>query len=1233
MKRKGLSFGERFNRALARRGINLRSKLIIIFLAAEILPIVLLAFVAWNRVDVLGQSMTETAVKDASQALNDQAVENIERMSTDLAHAVASFLYERDADILYLASIEPTLESFRAFGAASIGQIIYDGQQALSDERSAREREERPVQAGEDVSSSNEENNIDEGFNYRPPDSFETYALPLYDEISFVGLDGTELVKYVSPDTTKSNYPMSSELRDVSDRENTYVKAETYFSELSGMEPGEIYVSGVIGAYVGTNYIGMYTPGRVKAAAYERGYDIEYDPEAQAYAGEENPGGRRFEGIIRWATPVAGEDGEKIGYVTFALNHDHLMEFTDHLTPMSERYIQVPSAHEGNYAFIWDYQCRSICHPRHHSIVGYDPETGLPQTPWLESSVYEAWQESGLDSWADFAADYPVFFEQSREKEPAPELTRAGLVGLDGRYLNNAPQMTGWMDLTEQGGSGSFYMLWMGINKLTAAAAIPYYTGQYAPSEANGFSQRGFGFVSIGSGLEDFTAAATDMEIKLVEAIDESQSNAALNYLGNVIIIVILFVLIALWMSLSITGRINKLIAGISRFRAGDRTFRFEDPVNDEFGKLADSFDDMAQSIVQSVQNPMIIVDMELRIIYMNEMGLNFCDSTFDEIVGTPYLDISVYKGDWASNPVEALEHGLEAEIIHVEKYGIYVRGTANHFLDKEERCIGYIIELADVTSMVLEQKRIEIQRSLLDKVLSSSPDLVWYMDDRGKYLTVNPRFASIAGLSPEDFIWHTALEMLPVGVAEVFNENDWKTIKASVSMYSEERVVFADGHEEILDCVRTPIYGLNWDLVGILGYARDVTVRVKIDEALRETQLELENAVSEANRANAHKGEFLARMSHEIRTPMNVIVGLSGIIQKKLVELRAQNADVRVISDHIDRIEASSQHLLGLLNDILDISKIEAGKVELVDDVVSLSKLIESVDLMIRPRCEDRSIRFTTNCEFEKEVFSLDSLRLRQVLINLLGNAVKFTPEGGAIDFSIRRLNSGNGFTRAEFVVRDTGIGIAEEDLSKIFEAFEQVGGNGGNNIGGTGLGLPISARIVSLFGGELKAESVINEGSVFSFAIWLRESEAALQDASHEYDTLVRLEGKRLLLVDDAAVNRLIIAAMLEDTGVSIEEAQDGVEALDMFRQSSVGYYDLILMDIQMPKLDGYGATEAIRALPREDAGSVAIVAQTANAFKEDINKVLAHGMNGHLAKPVDLAALLDIVYRFLK
>jgi len=1085
-------------RLLNRLGFGLRSKLIIIFLLVKVIPLILLAAIAWRQFTIQGVELREIAVDDSAAALNDSAVENIERMSTDAAREVADFLYGRDADILYLADLPPSEEEYRRFIDGRRGRLIKKGNWVLAPDGQSWIDVELPIVTVVGGTSTNSENDDMNGFRHRPAETFRYINVPLYDEISFVDLNGREVIKVVAADSPKVNYPLAPELKDVSRPENTYIKAETYFEQLKELEAGEIYVSDVIGAYVGSNYIGMYTPAIVAEAAASRGYEIEYQPGEQAYAGKENPNGRRFEGIVRWAAPVTGPDGQIAGYVTMALNHDHIMEFTDHLTPMNERYTDLPSAYEGNYAFIWDYLSRSIAHPRHHSIVGFDPETGDRQIPWLEASIYEGWQASGLAKWTDYVKDYPTFFEQSRDKKPAPELTRRGLIGLDGRYLNNAPQCTGWMDLTRDGGSGSFYILWSGLYKLNTAAAIPYYTGQYAPSEANGYSRRGFGFVAIGSGLESFTKPAQATEAKLDAAVAENLKGTFVQLSTTTAILVVLVVFIAIWMASFLTNSITELIRGISRFRAGERQFRFDAPVKDEFGTLADSFDDMADSIDDSVKNPLSITDMNQNIIYMNRYGLELTHKTLEESVGAPYGESSIYPPDSRYSPITALEEGREADIYYVEKTRRYIRGVANYFLSKEGEKIGYIIETTDMTEMV-------------------------------------------------------------------------------------------------------------------------------------ERQLALEKAMNEAKMANEYKGEFLARMSHEIRTPMNAIIGLANIVQRDLDEMKGR--EIAEVKDHVKQIEASSQHLLSLLNDILDISKIEAGKITLSQEAVDLPELVRTVTSIIQPRCDEKNIAFDVIVDaFEPSTFLSDSLRLRQVLINLLGNAVKFTPELGRVEFRIIRKNRKDGQTLVEFRVRDTGIGISDEAMSNIFQPFEQASSKITRRYGGTGLGLSISRHIVQIFGGDISVKSQVGEGSEFSFAIWLTETKARVRPDQKTVGPPEQLAGRRVLLVDDVDLNRKVAKAMLKTSGLIIDEAEDGQVALDKFRAAPENSYDIILMDVLMPNLDGYQASRAIRALDRPDAGRVPIIALTANAFKEDIDKALEAGMNAHIAKPVKLDKLMEVLFEYI-
>ena len=599
------------------RSFGIRAKLIVIFVVIKVIPLVALALFAWkgqvwladqvsDNVVRMTQTMRSTVdevadstTRAATKALDDSARETLERLTTDTARAVAAFLYDRDADIRSAALLEPSDDSYRRFLAQRTRRVERHHPWVLSPDGSqwvpgpeAVPQYDRPV-----MQSSNEENA--RNFNYRHPDGVGvTEQRPLFLEMTFVGLDGRERVKVV-------NSPlMTPELRDVSRRENTFVKAEGYFDALKALKPGEIHVSDVIGAYVGSPVIGPYTP----AAAQKRG--IAFEPEKAAYAGTENPVGKRFRGIVRWATPVE-RGGQVVGWVTLALDHDHIMEMTDHILPAGDRYSPIADARAGNYAFIWDYKGRSIAHPRHYFLTGYDPETGLPATPWLDEELYAQWQQSGKPI-HEFLAGIEPFHQQSLKKKGSAAQVKAGSLGMDCRYLNHAPQCTGWMDLTRDGGSGSFEIFWSGLWKLTTAAAIPYYTGPY------GNSPRGFGFVTIGANVDDFHRAATearqyadqvvmqrDMELQghldgVMAMIVEQVERMARDLTVSTVLMIVLVILIAVWMASFLTRRITAVITGIRRFEDGDLDHRLPVHGNDEMGRLAASFNDMADRVRES---------------------------------------------------------------------------------------------------------------------------------------------------------------------------------------------------------------------------------------------------------------------------------------------------------------------------------------------------------------------------------------------------------------------------------------------------------------------------------------------------------------------------------------------------------------------------------------------------------------------------------------------------------
>ncbi|MDO4553053.1 MAG: ATP-binding protein [Bacillota bacterium] len=387
------------------------------------------------------------------------------------------------------------------------------------------------------------------------------------------------------------------------------------------------------------------------------------------------------------------------------------------------------------------------------------------------------------------------------------------------------------------------------------------------------------------------------------------------------------------------------------------------------------------------------------------------------------------------------------------------------------------------------------------------------------------------------------------------------------------------------------------------------------------------EEALAHAERASLAKSEFLSRMSHEIRTPMNGIIGMAAIAMQNL-------EDPARVRDCLKKVSISSRHLLALINDVLDMSKIESGKIEIRNESFDLLALMESLAVVYDTQAGGRGIQFSTMaCGDVREELKGDSLRLNQILTNLLSNAIKFTPEGGRVTLQVRELKQEEERIWLRFQVTDTGCGIAKENQEKIFHAFEQENAHITEKYGGTGLGLSISQRLVQLMGGTLSVESEEGEGSTFTadipFGVLSQAPEAA-HIISH--DTVIKPEraaeydfrDKQVLIVEDNTINREIAVELIGRSGAVISTAVNGKEAVEMFSASPPGYFDLLLMDVQMPVMDGYEATAAIRAMERPDAKTVPIFATTANAFSEDVEKSRKCGMNAHINKPLDMEEL---------
>ena len=406
-----------------------------------------------------------------------------------------------------------------------------------------------------------------------------------------------------------------------------------------------------------------------------------------------------------------------------------------------------------------------------------------------------------------------------------------------------------------------------------------------------------------------------------------------------------------------------------------------------------------------------------------------------------------------------------------------------------------------------------------------------------------------------------------------------------------------------------------------------DITVeeqrRIELYEEINRKNAELKIAVERAETAGRAKTEFLSRMSHDIRTPMNAIIGLT--------HLAREEKDFLVIQEYLHKIDTSSKFLLGLINDILDMSKIENGGFTLKEDDFSVEEFHEYIDTIIRPLANSKNINFTFQMEEGNRNIRVDKLRFNQIFFNLLSNAIKFTPVGGKVEFYVKNTGMVGNRLNLNFVIKDTGVGMSKDFLDNMYKPFTQEQSSVSGDSRGTGLGLSIVKSLVDTMGGTIEVESTQGRGTQFTVNLPVLLAETAIKQVLADTEGK-NLEGSKILLVEDNEINIYVAKLILEKAGCLVTVAKNGQQAIDTFTNAPVHYFNAILMDVRMPVMDGIEATKVIRSLQQSDAKTIPIIAMTADAFAEEQKRTLDAGMNYHLAKPINPALLYKVLAQYV-
>ena len=651
-------------------------------------------------------------------------------------------------------------------------------------------------------------------------------------------------------------------------------------------------------------------------------------------------------------------------------------------------------------------------------------------------------------------------------------------------------------------------------------------------------------------------------------------------------------------------------------------------------------------NLYDALDFPLLVLDRDTSLVRFNQRASAYFELR-NTALGQPVnrLRLGCFEADINALAGRVLAHGQQ-EMALVRQAEQHYQLLVSPGGGKNNEISRVIVTLLDVTLIKQAESRLAESEARMSALMARTTLIFAMKDLRGDYVYANPRFLDFFGIAADAYKGRNDFALLPAGFAADLWELDLQSLRTRAPV---ERIHTLDlagrtfhlrtTHQTLCDGAGQPS--------ALIVEGEDISAQRQAEAQLREYQQNLEALVAQRTRdlleakeaaeaANAAKSTFLSNMSHELRTPLNGMIGMTALAAKRSTD--------PVQQDRLDKAQRSARHLLDIINDVLDLSKIEANRMRLNEADFWLEESLALVRGVAESKARDKGLglEFFVAPSLRDRLLQGDPKRLEQVLINLIGNAVKFTRQGGVRLDVVDESEQGETLW-ARFSVRDTGIGIAESDQARLFSPFEQVDQSYTRQYGGTGLGLAISHRLVNLMGGRIGVESQPGKGSTFWFSVPLRKVGDAERSARSSFqcgqadvrdvaamvaEVNRRFAGRRILLVEDEPINLEICRLMLEDVGMTVDAATDGLEALDLVERNR---YALVMMDMQMPRMNGLDATRAIRALAGWER--VPIIATTANAFEQDKQVCLDAGMNDHLPKPITPETLYAMLCKWLE